>query len=158
MLKLSTVVSVLLATIQISWAQSYPLRPDPSLTPGSLCLNQDRFRYPEQIKYCERNVQVETKWRVISIYDAKYGYSIARDRNSYKIDHYIPLCMGGSNEIRNLWPQHRNVYMKTDPLEGLLCEKLKYGRVKQMDAIQLIKRAKADLNQVRAIINYVNGL
>lgn len=156
-----TLVAVLLASFQISWAfsGSYPIKPDPNLTPGRLCNHPDQYRYPEKIKYCERDVETRTKVRVIQIYDLKFGYHIGQqNRSLYKIDHYIPLCMGGSNDIQNLWPQHQHIFNQTDPLEGLLCEKMKSGRLKQVEAVELIRRAKNDLSQVRIVIGYANRL
>ena len=36
----------------------------------------------------------------------KLGYSLSGERSEYKVDHFIPLCVGGSNEMSNLWPQY----------------------------------------------------
>ncbi|MNT67943.1 hypothetical protein D3C72_2061270 [compost metagenome] len=80
------------------------------------------------------------------------------NRMDFKIDHYIPLCMGGANDVENLWPQHKSIYAITDPLEPLLCEKMADGRLLQKDAINYIKAAKANLDQVPAIIRQVQGL
>lgn len=151
----------LVLNFNLAFAQSqrYPIRPDHSLTPGELCQVADAYRYPEKIKYCERNVETQLKDRIIKTYDAKHGYGIQfQNRGSFKIDHYIPLCMGGSNTKFNLWPQHESVYRHTDPLEGLLCEKMKYGKLKQADAIVLIRKAKNDLATVPGIIRAVSTL
>ncbi len=138
---------------------SYPLMPDPTLTPGQLCQFATRIRYPERIKYCERDVDPETKWHVIKVYVSKFGYNInSGNRMSFKIDHYIPLCMGGSNDISNLWPQHERVYQQTDPMEPLLCEKMSMGRLKQAEAIALIKKGKSDFSQIKGILAYVSRL
>ncbi len=137
----------------------FPIKPDPNLTPGQLCAVADEIRYPEKIKYCERDVATFTKQSIILTYDAKLNYSIRlQNRSDFKIDHYIPLCMGGSNERQNLWPQHKSVYFHTDPLEGLLCEKMKYGRIKQAAAIDLIRQAKNDLSKIPEILRYAKRL
>jgi hypothetical protein len=137
----------------------YPQSPQPSLTPGALCKTPSARRYPEKIAYCERDVDGETKDEVVQRYDATFGYQVARiGRHKFKIDHYIPLCMGGSNEESNLWPQHPSVYEITDPLEPVLCQKMAEGKLKQADAVQLIKKAKANLNQVRSIMESVQAL
>jgi len=153
-------IAILTATVQFSFADNrFPIKPDPAMTPGDLCHRPDTLRYPERIKYCSRDVSTNTKDRVIKTYDAKFGYNIShQNRQDFKIDHYIPLCMGGSNEIANLWPQHQTVYFQTDPLEGLMCEKMQAGRLKQAEAVLLIKRAKNDLSQVRAVLIYVQRL
>jgi hypothetical protein len=137
----------------------YPTKPDPTMTPGQLCQFATRLRYPEHIKYCDRDVDPQTKWQVIKAYVAKFGYNInSSNRMSFKIDHYIPLCMGGSNDVSNLWPQHMSVYQQTDPLEPLMCEKMASGRLKQAEAVELIKKGKNDFSQIRGIISYLNGL
>lgn len=120
----------------------YPTTPDTRLTSGSLCEQAVEFRYPERIKYCGRDVSVQEKEIVIQAYE-KLGYQIRRSgRENFKIDHYVPLCMGGSNNLNNLWPQHKSVYAYTDPLEPLGCQKLAQGRIKQAAVIQLLFQAK----------------
>lgn len=152
-------VALTIASTAFGEGRTFPLGPDMKLTPGSLCDRPDYRRYPEQIAYCSRDVESSRKYQIIEDYNHQLGYNIERkDRNQYKIDHYIPLCMGGSNKNDNLWPQHQSVYNQTDPLEGLMCEKMKMGRLKQAKAIEYIKTAKKDLSRVREIFNEVNRL
>lgn len=125
----------------------FPISPDARLTPGSLCAPQDSTerRYPEGIFYCDRAVGTARKQTIIKTYDIELGYEISSmNRQDFKIDHYIPLCMGGSNETTNLWPQHKSVYFYTDRLEEALCTKMREGRLVQARAIDLIREAKAD--------------
>ncbi len=137
----------------------FPTGPIPSVTPGQVCNKPSSYRYPEKIPYCERNVDPEAKRAIIKLYDERFGYEIENmNRQDFKIDHYIPLCMGGSNDSENLWPQHKSVYAITDPLEPALCGKMAEGRLKQADAIKLVKEAKADLDKVDQIIEYVESL
>ncbi len=53
----------------------------------------------------------------------------------YEIDHLIPLCLGGSDDLSNLWPQPRrsiepiwNAEAK-DRLERLLCDMVCAGQI-----------------------------
>ena len=53
----------------------------------------------------------------------------------YEIDHLIPLCLGGSDDFINLWPQPRrsiepiwNAEAK-DRLERRLCDMVCYGQI-----------------------------
>jgi hypothetical protein len=137
----------------------YPEGPDLRLTPGSLCDHPTERRYPERIAYCHRNVESQLKREIFREYDSKLGYNTTRmDRQSFKIDHYIPLCMGGSNEKDNLWPQHVSVYTLTDPMEGLACEKMAEGKLSQDHAIELIKRGKNDHGKIDAVLEELNQL
>jgi hypothetical protein len=138
---------------------SYPIRPDESLTPGSLCSNPDSKRYPEGIPYCSRSVKSALKHEIMQTYDERLGFGVTRmSRAAFKIDHYIPLCMGGSNNSDNLWPQHEAVYVVTDPLEQEACIKMSKGLLRQADAVVMIKQAKADLSQVPHLLAHVRGL
>lgn len=138
--------------------ESFPKGPDAALTPGVLCSRPDSYRYPEKIKYCERDVSSSEKAGIFQKYD-QIGYRTrSLKRQAFKIDHYIPLCAGGANDERNLWPQHESVYKVTDPLEALVCEKMAAGRLKQADAVTIIKEAKNNLDEVPDIIARVQAL
>lgn len=137
----------------------FPSEPDSTLTPGSLCDRPDAKRYPERIPYCSRGVGGALKREVMQTYDARLGYRItSMNRSEFKIDHYIPLCMGGSNHSNNLWPQHSSVYAITDPLEQLACMKMAEGKLLQAKAVELIKEAKGDLAAASRITAYLNSL
>ncbi len=137
----------------------FPTGPDLSLTPGSLCQSADEIRYPEKISYCRRDVSTGTKRQIIKEYDEELGYRVGSlNRQDFKIDHYIPLCAGGSNSRNNLWPQHESVFNVTDPLEQLMCEKMADGVLAQKEAVDLIREAKADLSTVPGIIEHLRAL
>lgn len=159
-LQLSFVLSLLAAfSFEVSAGAAFPMGPQLSITPGKLCDRPTEYRYAEKIPYCERDVSYETKESLINEYDQKFGYSITSlPRADFKIDHFIPLCAGGSNDITNLWPQHKTVYAVTDPLEPLICAKMQAGRLKQADAVKLIVQGKTDLSRTNAVIQYVNSL
>lgn len=135
----------------------FPISPDQRLTPGSLC-HSKTYRYPEKIPYCARNVSSGKKRQIIATYDQVLHYGVGNmPRSLFKIDHYIPLCMGGSNEESNLWPQHESVYRITDVLEPLLCDKMAQGQMSQREAVELIRRAKADLSEVAKIVDQLKA-
>lgn len=157
-MKLVFAVLLLFAQLAIAGG-NFPTAPNPQTTPGSTCARSGTLRYPERIRYCERNVEPQLKAEIIETYDRQFGYRIGlMRRNEFKIDHYIPLCAGGSNDRTNLWPQHESIYTITDPLEALVCEKMAHGRLRQAQAIQLLKEAKNNLAKVPAIINQVQSL
>ena len=150
---------VLLLSVFVHAADKYPTMPDANLTPGAICEDSDVHRYPENIVYCDRDVDTKLKNDIIRQYDEQLGFSIRTiSRNEFKIDHFIPLSIGGANSRENLWPQHRTVYTVTDPLEHLLFERIKEGRIKQADAIRVMREAKLNLGRVSELIDYVEAL
>ena len=151
--------AVLFVSLFSQAGDRFPVGPNPTTTPGALCSSPTSHRYAEQIGYCERNVSTQLKNELIKMYDEQFGYEIRRmKRADFKIDHFIPLSIGGANEKENLWPQHKSVYAITDPLESLLSEKIVAGRIKQADAIRVIREAKLNLGRVPDLIHYVKSL
>jgi hypothetical protein len=148
-----------LFSFQLAYADNFPTGPNAQLTPGALCTHPDARRYRENIAYCERNVRSGLKEQIIEEYDRRFGFCIEKmPRDQFKIDHYIPLCMGGANSPTNLWPQHESVYTITDPLEEALCGKMAEGKLLQKDAIDMIKEAKNHLDEVPGILAKVHAL
>lgn len=127
------------------------IAPDKKLTPGALCSKPDAYRYPEKIRYCNRDVSTDIKRFIMQSYMRRYPNLKINEMNrlEYKIDHYIPLCMGGSNDITNLWPQHERVFHYTDEIELNLCTDLADGIITQAQAIAQIKFAKNNWDKLR---------
>jgi hypothetical protein len=126
-----------------SWL-SFPRGPVLQKTPGTLCSRPTEKRYRERINYCERNVSGNLKNEIIREYDREFHYTIGQmNRREFKIDHYIPLCAGGSNEKENLWPQHQTIYELTDQVEGEICVHMSQGIMSQKEAIELIRSVKS---------------
>ncbi len=155
---LSGSLSLLFSTLV--WASDvFPTTPDSRLTPGAICTQPIELRYSEKVPYCGRDVSTELKDQIFDQYKQQLGYTFEGfDRTKFKIDHLIPLCVGGANDIKNLWPQHESLFTRTDRLEELLCEKMSRGRLKQAQAIDLMLRAKHNPDQVAAIYQYVGRL
>jgi len=117
--------------------QPTPIVPDPKLTPG------DTFDVTAQ-DVCTpgyarkvRNVPVEMKRQVYR----EYGIT-SQGPGDYEIDHLISLELGGSNSIKNLWPEsHRtspwNAQVK-DRLEDKLHELVCSGQLDLKTAQQAI--------------------
>lgn len=159
---MKNILWLLLIVTHISFAQSsreYPMAPIRQLTPGKLCDTPSEYRYPERIAYCERDVSKEEKDYVFQLYQ-RYGYRLdyVNHRSSYKIDHYIPLCAGGSNDLVNLWPQHISIANVTDSIEKLGCDKMVQGKVTQARFVYLIMLVKNDLRYASAVINELSRL
>ena len=159
MLKTLSSFFLALFTFQVlAFYAEYPKAPDARLTPGKLCELRVKYRYAERIPYCDRDVFPETKESVYIDY-RRLGYNLNRqNRADYKIDHFFPLCAGGSNHPTNLWPQHVSIFTQTDPLEYLVCEKMKEGRLRQREALDMIKKGKHNLSQIPSILHYLENL
>jgi hypothetical protein len=140
-------LSLLICSFPTFAGNSYPRSPNLSVTPGALCSTPSEYRYPEKIAYCEREVNMWNKELVFITY-RKIGYSLSGERSQYKIDHFIPLCAGGSNDIENLWPQYYTISARTDDLETVGCRVLSKGKITQKELIDLITDVKLDLSKV----------
>ena len=143
--------ALLLALTQVVFAQQpTPIVPDPNLTPGStfnvtaqdVCISG----YAKKV----RNVPAEMKREVYREYSIT-----SHESGDYEVDHLIPLELGGSNSIKNLWPEsHRtlpwNAQVK-DRLEGKLHELVCSGQLDLKTAQQAIA-----LNWIEAYKLYVS--
>ncbi len=159
MLKSLLVSALLVLTVTSAFASGeFPIGPDANLTPGELCHQPDSYRYREKIAYCVRDVSTYTKAEIFAQYDSIGFNTRSMKRKAFKIDHYIPLCAGGANTIENLWPQHESIYKITDALEAKICEKMGQGRLKQADAVTIVKHAKNHLEDVPALMSQLNNL
>jgi hypothetical protein len=91
--------------------------PDSNLTPGAtLDVTKDDICTPGYAKKV-RDVPTSVKRQVYAKYNIPYTPS------QYEVDHLISLQLGGSNSIRNLWPESYNIYWNAhvkDALENRL--------------------------------------
>lgn len=138
----SLLIAVLLSSANV-FAFDFPEKPDPQMTTGDLCNEQDRdfsgYRYKEKIAYCTRNVDFETKRRIYEAYGVPENC-----RKQYTIDHFYPLSMGGNNQDANLWPEHKNVKVTRAQLEQELFEELQDGKITQRKALEIILHEKTN--------------
>ena len=114
-----------------------PLRPDPSLTPGdTLPVTKEDICVPGYSKKV-RNVPSGVKKQVY----ARYGIA-QRAAGEFEVDHLISLELGGSNSVRNLWPESFmthpwNAHVK-DAVENALHQQVCAGTMSLHDAQQAI--------------------
>ncbi len=114
-----------------------PQLPDPKITPGDVLeVGVRDIAVPGYSKKV-RNVTASTKKKAY----ANYGIA-SRMKGEYEVDHLISLQLGGSNSIRNLWPQSYqtqpwNAYIK-DALENELHAQVVDGRMDLETAQRMI--------------------
>lgn len=135
----------------------FPIGPDPVMTPGKLCEHGTK-RYAQQITYCDRDVSGGEKNAIIADYDNKLGFKIrTMNRGDFKIDHFIPLSIGGANDTTNLWPQHKSIYAYSDKIELYVFQLLQADKILQKEAIDLVKECKLNLSRCPEIEGYLEG-
>lgn len=110
--------------------------PDPKLTPGdTIAVTKD-----DVCGTRHRPLGDAIPIRVKSQVFARYGISTAGP-SSYNIDHLIPVKLGGSNSIKNLWPQPLSGewnYVLKNKLERQLQKKVCKGELEMRTAQQEI--------------------
>jgi hypothetical protein len=73
--------------------------PNPSLTTGAVLTTDASTICAPGYSSSVRDVSAATKEQVY----AEYGVSYPQPLGAYEVDHFIPLEIGGSNDIKNLW-------------------------------------------------------
>ncbi len=113
--------------------------PNADVTPGLLCTADDPnfmgFYYAEKIARCKRNVGTAEKTQIA----AEYGDIPKSEWHNYEFDHLLPLCAGGSDDIKNLWPQPIDEAHLKDRIEDEVCLGMSAGTMTQAVAVQKIK-------------------
>ena len=82
-----------------------------------------------------RNVSAETKHKIC----LEYGIGSDCPGPNWEIDHLVPLELGGSNDLANLWPQPINEARNKDRVEGFLHRNVCNGQITLEEAQRLVK-------------------
>ena len=107
--------------------------PDSACTPGAIFTNA----IPQQIcaygySSSVRNVPYSEKDQAYAEYGIQY-----HSPGQYEVDHLIPLELGGSNEIANLWPEAASPkpgFHEKDQVENYLHDQVCSGAMSLQDA------------------------
>ncbi len=111
--------------------------PDKTCTPGDIIptASKDQICIPGYSKNV-RNVPQEEKNQVYQ----EYGI-LSHQKGEYEVDHLIPLELGGSNDISNLWPEAAAPipgFHEKDTVENLLHDQVCSGNLTLQQAQQEI--------------------
>lgn len=137
LMKRVLVVAAFLATT-LAQATKYPYLPNPMLTPGVAATTDINIICEKSYPQRARKVSAATKNKVYRT----YGVDKEQCVKGCKIDHLIPLAIGGSNDIKNLWPHEYgaewNVFAKTR-LEVRLRKEVCTGKLPIVEAQSCIR-------------------
>lgn len=129
-----------------------PVLPDPARTPGDVLTTDPAVICQPGYTKTVRNVPQQVKEAVYR----EYGIT-TRENGEYEVDHLISLELGGSNSMRNLWPesyltQPLNAHVKDD-IENRLHELACAGKITFSEAQQAIAH-----NWEAAYVKYIGPL
>jgi hypothetical protein len=103
-------------------AQSVGTMPDPLITPGAVRSTD----FDEICRTPTAGLRFMPRERADAVL-IRYGLPPGAHPN-YEIDHLVPLCLGGSDDDANLWPQPRRSIApvenaeRKDRLEARVCQ------------------------------------
>jgi hypothetical protein len=125
-----TITQQTLASAQCQFNLPYP---DANCTPGAIFSNvtADQVCTPGYSSSV-RNVPQSVKKQVY----AEYGIT-SHTTGQYEVDHFIPLELGGSNDISNLWPEPASPtpgFHEKDRVENYLHDQVCSGAMSLSDA------------------------
>ena len=151
-MKLAAFLLPVLLGIAGAYNLNAPVLPDPAKTPGDVLTSDPNVICKAGYSKTVRNVPQQVKEQVYR----NYGI-YSRQSGEYEIDHLISLELGGSNSIRNLWPQSYqtqplNAHIK-DQIENKLHELACGGKITFSEAQQAIAH-----NWQEAYVKYIGPL
>jgi hypothetical protein len=114
------------------------VRPDKNLTGGAASIRtRERIAACGHAKDNRGQMTRERQDEVLKRYGLPPG-----THPDYEIDHLIPLCLGGSDDPSNLWPQPKRRIEATwnaeakDRLEGKICKMVCAGQINEISTAQ----------------------
>jgi hypothetical protein len=122
------------------------LLPDPNATPGDTISSNAQIVCVAGYAQKERNVSTALKRQVYALYRVRPSTQMRngkRVRVCCEVDHLISLELGGSNDIKNLWPEPyfpRPGARQKDVLENWLHKQVCLGKMPLADAQMMISR------------------
>ena len=136
----STINNTTINNTTIQSNHSFPIYPDPTLTPGDVLSTNVTEICVSGYSATVRDVSQAEKNQVVQNYLQK-GYLINTSAPK-EYDHFLPLSIGGSNDIKNLWPEMqepRPGFKEKDRVESYLHTQVCSGKMNLTDAQNMIR-------------------
>ena len=145
-------LTLLVSSSVLAYNLNAPILPNLKLSPGDVLTSDPRIICVSGYTKTVRNVPQSLKEQVYK----SYGIT-SREPGEYEIDHIVSLELGGSNSIRNLYPES----YKTEPLNAHVKDRLENklhalacsGKITMTEAQQAIAS-----NWTTAYVKYVGPL
>ena len=103
--------------------------PDPQKTPGDVYRNiTEKDICVSGYSATVRNVPQSLKKKVY----AQYGVAYPQPKGTIEVDHFVSLQLGGSNDIKNLWPEFeepRPGFREKDVVENYIKKQICDGKI-----------------------------
>jgi hypothetical protein len=122
-------IAMVIGLLAIAPVGAFEVLPDKNLTGGSVRTG-DRDAACGHAKESRGWMNAAKRDEILRRYGQPPG-----THPDYEIDHLIPLCLGGSDDPSNLWPQPRRSIEETwnaeakDRLERLMCDMVCDGQI-----------------------------
>lgn len=124
-------LSVFLACALVTSTLAFEIRPNPNLTGGSVRIDGHDVRAT-----CGHSKEHRSSINHIRRDEILTRYGLAPGTHpDFELDHLIPLCLGGGDDLSNLWPEPRrsiepkwNAEAK-DRLERFMCDMVCSGQL-----------------------------
>lgn len=123
----------LAAMLSLIASSAFAEKPDPNLTPGDVFKVTAKDVCAHGYSKRTRKVSTNKKREVFRRYGVKYF------PHAYEVDHFIPLCLGGSNSVLNLWPQPIVDAVEKDKVESFLCREVCKDEMDLKDAQEAVR-------------------
>jgi hypothetical protein len=121
--------------IQFNGEPRYRIMPNYDLTPGHIMETNDNLVCQKGYSRTVRYVSMKKRKQVYEDYGVKYP----QIPGNYEVDHFIPLSLGGSNELENLWVQPSPEFRWKDKVEFVLWRKVCKNEITLLEAQKIIK-------------------
>lgn len=128
------ILALLLGLLLVLPAAARDNRPDPKLTPGEVATADPSL-------VCKHGYSASVRRTTKAMKEKVYRAYKIKNHKNMKIDHLVPLSLGGADTIKNLWPSDfgagKNNAAAKDRLELKIRDLVCHGKMKVTEGQKL---------------------